>query len=499
MPRVHVVTFHSEGPPRDGGMPLGRAASVMRAAYEPHVDSFVAFTPTTMSNLTVDGIKGEVALLRKRRFKMNNGYGAIGGGAYKPFAILHRLEQLPRGELVVWRDVNCIKHPQLLAGAARIRTSAEWLLRASGATHDVWMPYENNKLRAKHHCKADAVRRVTARVTGQETVATSTLDAAFEHPLHHASTLIVRASPAATAFLLEWLHACLMPGITSPYPDPPPRNPHFRWHTYEQCVFTLLAAQRPTFYRRHLAMCYTLETESARLIDPPVTARPSDPPDPLPPDTRGPGWTGRLPRWVPSPEHGWRACPRPSTETAAAWLPTVPTAEGLCAVAWEEPELPPQIKPNDWKLRLRPPTLSPASCAHAPSAAAATAVATTAVATTAVTTSSATESAMLGRWRAGYCAATPDSRANDGAEAGDCASGSLGSWPLLRDEIQSWEAAARACAAMCKHCARCRFVSYSPRYADCSWFATCSLDALQTGVDGFRSARLRGRGSRHAR
>uniref|UniRef100_A0A7S0IYW6 Uncharacterized protein n=1 Tax=Calcidiscus leptoporus TaxID=127549 RepID=A0A7S0IYW6_9EUKA len=460
----------------------------MRAAYAPHVDSYVALTPTTMSNLTVVGVNGAAALQRKRRFKMNNGYGAIGGGAYKPFAILHRLEQLPRGELLLWRDVNCIKHPQLLAGAAHIRQTAEWYLRASGAADDVWMPYENDQLRAKHHCKADAVRRITARATGEEPAAASKLNAAFEHPLHHASTLIVRASPAASAFLLEWLRACLMPGITSPYPDPPPRHPNYRWHTYEQCVFTLLAAQRPAFYRRHLALCYTLETESARLINPPASAATAaatlDPllvPVPAGAGANVPGVSAHLLHGGGLADARGGACPRPTTRMATPWMPAVPTAEGLCAVVWQES---PGRPPTEWKLRLRPPTRSPpTSCAPMPADVAM------------ADTSGATGGAVLGRWRAGYCAATPDSRANDGTEAGDCIGGSLGSWPLLLDETHSWQAAARACAAMCSHCARCRFISYSLRYADCSWFATCSLDLLQqTGIDGFRTARRRRHG-----
>ena len=45
---VHLVTFFSEGQPRDGGMPLGAVAGVLEAAFAPHVDSYRGYTPTSL-------------------------------------------------------------------------------------------------------------------------------------------------------------------------------------------------------------------------------------------------------------------------------------------------------------------------------------------------------------------------------------------------------------------------------------------------------------------
>ena len=177
-------------------------------------------------------------------------------------------------------------------------------------------------------------------------------------------------------------------------------------------------------------------------------------------------------------------CERPDADTAATWMPAVPSAEGLCAVAWHEDPRPQaaasRAEPAAWKVRLRPPQLSPKSCAPLLPAKGETEDAR-----------AGQPVATLGRPRPGYCEATPDSRMNDGSEAGDCQHGNTGSWPLLRSETGSWEAASRTCAAMCAHCTRCRFVSYSLKFADCSWFHECSLERLQAGVQGFRSARLR--------
>ena len=50
---VHLITFYSEGQPRDGGMPLGAMAGVLEAAFAPYVDSYRGYTPTGLYNRTL--------------------------------------------------------------------------------------------------------------------------------------------------------------------------------------------------------------------------------------------------------------------------------------------------------------------------------------------------------------------------------------------------------------------------------------------------------------
>ena len=55
-------------------------------------------------------------------------------------------------------------------------------------------------------------------------------------------------------------------------------------------------------------------------------------------------------------------------------------------------------------------------------------------------------------------------------------------------EASSWESAAASCVRRCKACDRCRYVSFSTQWKDCSWFFACDLAALRHDVFGFRSA-----------
>ena len=79
-----------------------------------------------------------------------------------------------------------------------------------------------------------------------------------------------------------------------------------------------------------------------------------------------------------------------------------------------------------------------------------------------------------GGLRHGVCAVT-------GGEA-SCTAASSGSWKL-RSGASSYQRAMRRCLAKCAACSRCRWVSFSPHWRDCSWFETCG--APSDAVQGF--------------
>ena len=85
---------------------------------------------------------------------------------------------------------------------------------------------------------------------------------------------------------------------------------------------------------------------------------------------------------------------------------------------------------------------------------------------------------------AGHCGATTD------GEGGDCDIGDKG-WIGLQQgpATVSWDGAIDACRAACLACNRCRFVSLSLRYKDCSWYRRCPR--LHPNPAGFRTIRVR--------
>ena len=114
---THFITFHSEGPPHDQGLSLATAEALLRVAVGPYVDSYVAYTPRMVLGLTVHGIPGNATVASSNVTASNNiGLAGIGLMSVKPFVILHRLLALPRGDMLIYSDVNVLKHPVISAG-----------------------------------------------------------------------------------------------------------------------------------------------------------------------------------------------------------------------------------------------------------------------------------------------------------------------------------------------------------------------------------------------
>lgn len=77
----------------------------------------------------------------------------------------------------------------------------------------------------------------------------------------------------------------------------------------------------------------------------------------------------------------------------------------------------------------------------------------------------------------GFCEMTPDNR--------NCEVGQMGSWSTqLKGAIVRGSRPIgnlSACAARCKECSRCRYVSYSLQHRDCSWFNDCRVQHTAGG------------------
>ena len=66
-----------------------------------------------------------------------------------------------------------------------------------------------------------------------------------------------------------------------------------------------------------------------------------------------------------------------------------------------------------------------------------------------------------------------------------CATASKGAWPLSKAQSASYSTAVASCLERCAACSRCRWISVSPRFADCSWYVDCDTSALLTNIGGF--------------
>ena len=72
------------------------------------------------------------------------------------------------------------------------------------------------------------------------------------------------------------------------------------------------------------------------------------------------------------------------------------------------------------------------------------------------------------------------------ALGGDCATGLRGAWQLGPEEVASWTSARESCSRRCLACSQCAYVSFSLKWRDCSWHASCG-QLRDSAPTGFRS------------
>jgi hypothetical protein len=82
---VHVVTFYSEGAPRDAGLSLTAQVGLLEAAFAPFAGSFRAYTPSEVATLSLrTGERGaDVLAPDPHEARMNAGFAALGHMAVK--------------------------------------------------------------------------------------------------------------------------------------------------------------------------------------------------------------------------------------------------------------------------------------------------------------------------------------------------------------------------------------------------------------------------------
>ena len=76
---------------------------------------------------------------------------------------------------------------------------------------------------------------------------------------------------------------------------------------------------------------------------------------------------------------------------------------------------------------------------------------------------------------------------------GQCSEEDKGAFkpPWRWSSLSSQDELAARCRQLCLACERCRFVSFSLKWRDCSWYHECDTERLRTDVAGFRTLAVR--------
>jgi hypothetical protein len=167
---------------------------------------------------------------RERRGILDLPRGA-GYWLWKPFIILHGLERLSPGDVLIYCDCGNPGKPHTIERPLKI--IADWTCEeAGGMLPGVYLPDHGP---ARWWTKGECFRAMGCRDRS-----------IHDHPQIQASFSVWRRQPESIDFVREWLRWCTDPAaVLDEKVDPSiPDDPGFIEHRHDQSILTILALQR---------------------------------------------------------------------------------------------------------------------------------------------------------------------------------------------------------------------------------------------------------------
>lgn len=190
--KTNLVFFYSEGAPNDNALDLCENKQLVLDAAKDHVDNISYYTPKKLRDLGWDEFLKEYD--NTGLATANPGMSKIGFSAWKPLIILLELEKLNDGDIVIYRDANIKKYPQL-ADYSGIKSVAEECLALCG--FDFFTPHHDFPIQNKNITKTNVIREL-----GEDHIFS------YEYPTIMGNFIIARKSEVSIALLKEWIAGC---------------------------------------------------------------------------------------------------------------------------------------------------------------------------------------------------------------------------------------------------------------------------------------------------
>jgi hypothetical protein len=239
--QFRFVSFYSEGPPYDKGLPLSIQKEGAIKALQGHCMA-TFYTPQRLREL---GYEYAVREYDDRGCVTENpGCEKLGFFAWKPLILWLELKAANDGDIVMFHDLNISKYPVYQANLETLPFFAKKSLEACG--FDFFVPREGVNKRLYHHAK----RNVIEELGGAGPFYTN-------FPQAIVNTIFVRKSQASMELLEEWMEACKVERWITGWTDPAfQTHPGFMWHCPEQAILGAILAKWVATRRWNIPLAY---------------------------------------------------------------------------------------------------------------------------------------------------------------------------------------------------------------------------------------------------
>jgi len=218
---ARVVCFYSDG--SDQGLDLSASKHIIEQELIQHKIPHTFYTPQRLKDLHYDAYVKSYPLGNLR--SMNPCMNFVGFSAWKPLIMLLELATMNEGDVLVYRDCNCLKYPTL-KDYHHFQHNVDETFRI--VNFDFVVTVQSEIIPLGRHCKRNVIDELA-------------IEPEFTRrcPLMIANCIMCRKSSVSIAILQEWAKHCLH----EPYIDNQSYGsmyPEFQWHTYEQTILNVL-------------------------------------------------------------------------------------------------------------------------------------------------------------------------------------------------------------------------------------------------------------------
>lgn len=221
--KFNLIFYYSQGIPYDNAENLEECKHIIEKIANNKVDKIIYYNSEILNRLNYN-----------QYIKNYNNNGVISGNIYacnlgfyswKPLIIYLELHKLNINDILIYRDINCIKYPQY-KNYNNFKNNIIKLLDL--CKYDFVITRENNDYTIENFCKIDVIKEL-----GDNHQFT------YNFPLLIANLIIIKKTSISLELVKEWLNACnnyrwINGEVYTQNSD------KFRWHTPEQSILSII-------------------------------------------------------------------------------------------------------------------------------------------------------------------------------------------------------------------------------------------------------------------
>lgn len=259
---MRYVSFYSEGEPNDKGINLSNSVKILTESLKKTNMDYSFYTPQMLKNSG----HGEYVKEHKNPglVSRNPNLNMIGFCAWKPLIMLLELEKMNYGDILIYRDCNCEKYPQL-KNFDNIETNIQKLFDIvkfdfiiTGENFHITEDNKREIVTVENHCKPNVVNAVAKNIEFTK-----------KFPSLIAHTIICKKSDATLSILEEWRKCCSVDEYINGE-EYVKSYPEFRWYTPEQAILSVVISNYVYEGKYNIPKKYPNLILEGRNIDKPI-------------------------------------------------------------------------------------------------------------------------------------------------------------------------------------------------------------------------------------